>query len=66
MKYSHFYQQNGDSIIKNLLLIRENMGDSWTENMAFYAIKKACNIAPLKWREPVNGLNYRKIQFVEV
>lgn len=33
MKYVHFFQANGDGIMKNILKIRERMGNSLTENM---------------------------------
>lgn len=66
MMYLHFSQPDGDSIMKNLAKIRENMGAAWSENMAAYAIRKGWSIPPLKWREPVLYLNYQHVQFMEV
>lgn len=66
MMYSHFSQPEGNIIMKNLAKIRENMGAAWSENMAAYAIRKGWRIPPLKWSEPVHGLNYHNLQFVEV
>ena len=55
MKYNHKIEYNGDAIMKTLLVLRNEYGDRWTDNMASYAIGKSRKIKAIKYREPLTA-----------